>query len=571
MDGVVFASRSPAYLRSTLGVGERASIVKLKFCSAAMGFLLALAVYGGNPGAAKATDTVVFALAEDAYRGNAQYAITVDGVQVATGCVENTGHSGQSQRVTVQVSSGVMHMATVTFLNDAYGGSSTADRNLYINSITYHGAAVPASDYSLGGYANFTGNGVVVGLYVTGDSVTVTIPPPTPPSGPQPPQAAVDYGLTTLALNSDFTELGPLSSWFGCRGSGPGYTWYQSNEGGDYGTPVPCSNNGRASRFNLVTDSMIGKQVFDLTFLPSDIADGRHYTAIQTEDDSTIPPTKGVGFPYSFYMEATYRIQNTPAVPFIHMGGAWWAFWQAGEGVYPSGGRWNTMEIDHPEQHGEWPEIMDWCAINWATSSSSYFNYSDPYGTLIADGVDFTQYHTFGVLVTTDGSTGWSVCGYLDNVNLACNWSTVGLTDLLAPEYYEPKFPILFAGFRCYFFPFVSSNCVNIPISTIYNCNGQVCVHADTAITEQNFWPVWMSISGVTGMGADGVNGQWQVTPVSWNNGATDWVLTGSTFAGTPTGGTINPTSQLDLFVQSVHVWTCANAGTSPCFVSLPF
>jgi hypothetical protein len=130
-----------------------------------------------------------------------------------------------------------------------------------------------------------------------------------PALGQTAPPAAVAAGFTTLALNSDFS-VPQSSGWFGCLGSGPGHTWYQGNEGGDSGAPVPCSTSSGLSRFNLLIDPATGKQVFDLTFLPSDIATGRHYTTIQTVDDSTLPPVHGVVFPSSYYMEATYRDKN---------------------------------------------------------------------------------------------------------------------------------------------------------------------------------------------------------------------------------------------------------------------
>jgi hypothetical protein len=381
--------------------------------------------------------------------------------------------------------------------------------------------------------------------------ISVTVVPIGSVPTPAPAAAA---GFTTLALNSDFSQPQP-AGWFGCLGSGPGHIWYQANEGGDSGTPVPCSTTGGTSRFNLVTDPAIGKQVFNLTFLPSDISANRHYTTIQTVDDSTLPPLHGVAFPSNYYMEATYRIKNTPDVPRMKMGGVWWAFWQGGEGT-PPGSRWPTLEVDHPEQHSEWPELLGWAAINWKTGSGGgYFPESD-----VDNGLDSTAYHTFGVRSTTDGSN-LALCSYVDGVQRGCNTFSLD-----SGQYSERKFPILFAGYQCYYFPSKSSNCINIPISRIYNCNGgNFCVRAASNVTEQNFWPIQMNISGVTG--ASNINGSWSATPISWSNGATDWILTGSTFNGTPTGGMINPATQLDLLIQNVRVWSCQDWATQNCNV----
>jgi hypothetical protein len=357
-------------------------------------------------------------------------------------------------------------------------------------------------------------------------------------SDPPVPAAAAAAGFTTLALNSDFSQPQPLG-WFGCLGSGPRHTWYQGREGGDYGTPAPCSISGGSTRYKLVPDPTIGKLVFDLSFFATDIsAPNRLFTTIQTVDDSVLPPVLGVMFPSNYYAEATYRITSTPPVPKAHIGGLWWAFWQGGEGVNPPGSRWNTVEVDHPEQHGEWPELLGWSVLNWAAGGTGgYFPYSD-----VDSGFDATTYHTYGVRSTTDGSHGIALCSYVDGVQSGCSTFT-----LYTEQYAERKFLILSAGFKCYYFPSISANCLNIPISSIYKCNNNnFCVHATSPVTEQNFWQVQMNISGVTG--ALNINGSWSATPMSWFNGATDWILTGSTFNGTPTGGTIihNPSRPFD-------------------------
>jgi Ca-dependent carbohydrate-binding module xylan-binding len=52
-------------------------------------------------------------------------------------------HSGQSDAVTVRGDwSEGNHTVQVNFLNDAYGGTATTDRNLYVDEATYNGSAV---------------------------------------------------------------------------------------------------------------------------------------------------------------------------------------------------------------------------------------------------------------------------------------------------------------------------------------------------------------------------------------------------------------------------------------------
>ncbi len=93
------------------------------------------------------TDKLVLQIAEDAYQGDAQFTVSVDGVQqggVLTASALATG--GQTQALTVLGSFGMAaHSITVNFLNDAYGGTAATDRNLYVRSASLNGTAVPGA------------------------------------------------------------------------------------------------------------------------------------------------------------------------------------------------------------------------------------------------------------------------------------------------------------------------------------------------------------------------------------------------------------------------------------------
>ncbi len=93
------------------------------------------------------TDKLVLQIAEDAYQGDAQFTVSVDGVQqggVLTASPLATG--GQTQALAVLGSFGVSaHTLTVNFLNDAWGGTAATDRNLYVRSATLNGTAVPGA------------------------------------------------------------------------------------------------------------------------------------------------------------------------------------------------------------------------------------------------------------------------------------------------------------------------------------------------------------------------------------------------------------------------------------------
>jgi endoglucanase len=92
-------------------------------------------------GAVQPTDTLVLYMAEDAYEGNAQFTVSVDGVQVGGVMTATASHgAGAQQAFTLYGNWGAEPNAvTVTFLNDF--SNSGGDRNLYVDAITYDGVA----------------------------------------------------------------------------------------------------------------------------------------------------------------------------------------------------------------------------------------------------------------------------------------------------------------------------------------------------------------------------------------------------------------------------------------------
>jgi hypothetical protein len=80
---------------------------------------------------------LVFSLSEDAWHGDAQATISVDGQQLGGVCTISASHAlNQTQKLSFLVTlSAGPHTASVAFLNDAYGGTAAADRNLYVSSI----------------------------------------------------------------------------------------------------------------------------------------------------------------------------------------------------------------------------------------------------------------------------------------------------------------------------------------------------------------------------------------------------------------------------------------------------
>ena len=105
------------------------------------------------------SDTLALGITEDAYQGDAQFTIGVDGQQVGGVLTATSPHSGSSAD-TVNVLSNLApgnHTVTLNFLNDAYGGSVGADRNLYVEGATYDGSFVPgvAQELQVSGPVSF--------------------------------------------------------------------------------------------------------------------------------------------------------------------------------------------------------------------------------------------------------------------------------------------------------------------------------------------------------------------------------------------------------------------------------
>ncbi|MDQ2742223.1 MAG: hypothetical protein M3Z66_07975 [Chloroflexota bacterium] len=107
-----------------------------------------------NP-APVAADTLVLQLSEDMFQGNAEFIASVDGKGLgAAQPVTALQNAGQSEDFTFKGDFGPgVHDLAVTFLNDAYGGTPTTDRNLYVNGVDLDGAhyaSATASLYSAG-------------------------------------------------------------------------------------------------------------------------------------------------------------------------------------------------------------------------------------------------------------------------------------------------------------------------------------------------------------------------------------------------------------------------------------
>ncbi len=106
-------------------------------------------------------DTLVLTLAEDAFQGDAQVNVAIDGKTLNARPLTVTAleNAGRNETFTFKGAFGPgAHDLAVSFLNDAYGGTPTTDRNLYVNGASYNGISTrPATaELDAAGTARFT-------------------------------------------------------------------------------------------------------------------------------------------------------------------------------------------------------------------------------------------------------------------------------------------------------------------------------------------------------------------------------------------------------------------------------
>jgi hypothetical protein len=366
-----------------------------------------------------------------------------------------------------------------------------------------------------------------------------------------PPAPATAAGFTTLAFDGDFEKGLDLGCW--PNADGAKHTWYQGIwYAGGY--TVPCD------RIKLMVDAVARKQVVDLTYKAGDVAT-YGATVLSTINQGHNLVTD---FPSGYY-ETVFRVQTTPDV--VGLGGLWWNTWMWGTKQVQVDQSVQVVEHDIMEQHGQSPTWITSGCINWGHGGPGYdcgYNYADFVG-----GFDYRQYHKFGYLITNDG-TKMTVCGYLDDVFKGC-------TDPKATgdELTQRNFLIASVGWGCNFTNGYG-DCTNRALSNVYSCpspyTGQICFSVvsspccgTTLDYETNNQLAYISeVQGIPN-----VNGVWQVTALDpWPGPRTQWVLLGSKFSGawTPGTGVLNKYQQIDMYLQSWRVWSCADWKTTMCF-----
>ena len=105
-------------------------------------------VGGATASGSGPADTLTLNLAEDAWKGDARFKLSIDGKQVGTAqSVTTLFSSGEWEKLSFAGNFGAgTHTVDISFVNDAYGGTNSTDRNLYVNGVdcngTHYGSGV---------------------------------------------------------------------------------------------------------------------------------------------------------------------------------------------------------------------------------------------------------------------------------------------------------------------------------------------------------------------------------------------------------------------------------------------
>lgn len=170
-------------------------------------------------------DTIVVRVSGDQYLGGPQFQLFVDGKQVGTTQTVSAVHSkGEWQEFTFDTDFATTgsHKVEVVYTNDKWGGSSSQDRNLYVDKITVNGVVYQAEEDAVflsrsGALGPGKEKMAIAGKLIFDIETTETNTEPTPaPSG----SGGVGPGATgQFVVGSDGTIYDPQGHEFEVRGA----------------------------------------------------------------------------------------------------------------------------------------------------------------------------------------------------------------------------------------------------------------------------------------------------------------------------------------------------------------
>lgn len=115
--------------------------------------------FGATPAAAApvatpvatVADTLTLEVSEDAWQGDAHFLISIDGMTIGGVRTATASHAANATNE-VSISGGWgsgPHTVGITFINDAFGGTASTDRNLYVDQVSYDGQPAGGAPASL--------------------------------------------------------------------------------------------------------------------------------------------------------------------------------------------------------------------------------------------------------------------------------------------------------------------------------------------------------------------------------------------------------------------------------------
>jgi Right handed beta helix region/Ca-dependent carbohydrate-binding module xylan-binding/Protein of unknown function (DUF642) len=171
---------------------------------------------GANTTVGSGSDTLELKITQDAYQGDSQYAVSVDGKQIG-GTLTASALHGSGEVDTLQVKGDWAtgnHTVSVKLLNDRWDGTAVTDRNIYVESATFDGAAVSGSKLAISDDRpkSFT----VTDTTAVPGSTTPT-PTPTPTPSDQNLLVNGSFEAPTLAAHS-WDAFGSIPGWTAISG-----------------------------------------------------------------------------------------------------------------------------------------------------------------------------------------------------------------------------------------------------------------------------------------------------------------------------------------------------------------
>jgi hypothetical protein len=149
-------------------------------------------------------DTLVLKVSSDAYQGDAEFTVFVNGTKVGDVFTATGEHGTDSNTITLHGDWGTNADVVVTFTNDLWEGNAETDRNLYIDSATYNGTAIAGAAQTIWG--NY---GVE---FSSGSGGTGTNPPTNGGGNPGGGDGSTPAGYS-LVLADDFSNGYLYENW----------------------------------------------------------------------------------------------------------------------------------------------------------------------------------------------------------------------------------------------------------------------------------------------------------------------------------------------------------------------